>query len=61
MIDERRRRDLYLKLEGESIKLLDFLSLWARNVNEGKLAEGSPDLSKAAFVKAVRAGLMGSC
>ena len=53
VIDDKWRKQMFYKLEAESAKVLDFLQLWSRNINEGRIGEGTPTMTKAQFVKCV--------
>ncbi len=53
VMDERAKKDLFTKLDCDGGKILDFLNLWAKNINEGKLGEGTPTMSRPKFTNLV--------
>ncbi len=53
VIDEGTKRDLFRRLESESSKILTFLNMWAKNVNEGKIGEGTTLVPKWKFANSV--------
>ena len=53
VIDEKTKGDLFHVLEENGSKILEFLNLWAKNINEGKIGEGTSLLSKWKFTNGV--------
>lgn len=53
VIEEKLRKAFYLQLEDESKKVLDFLNMWAKNINAGKLGKGTEKMSTQKFTSIV--------
>ena len=53
VIDEWSKNILFKKLENDGEKILRFLNIWARNINENKICEGTELVSKWKFVNGV--------
>jgi len=49
VIDRNLKKKLMIELEGDGAKILEYLNMWSKNFNDGKIGEGTPIISKWKF------------